>query len=164
MSVMHSISNCKKMLNHGIDRAVYYSPKYDMIIKKEKPGGGESGKGCEAQFMYEKSFYEQLRPAERIFFPVIDFCAYKGRTVCLMHRCTCLTDLPQYQELNSALSFGGWRYWTVSELRLIFLTLGLNTRFVKYFHNVITRFGLHDLHLGNLGVYNNHLVILDAGF
>lgn len=156
MSLLNSIYNCRKPFAHGADRNAFYSKKYNVVIKKSKPNPGCSAYG--SQNTNEARFFQKLDIKDREFFPVVTIVKTKKEMIIVMNFCEVLCDIIHK---NHEL-LGCWAD-DIDGLRKIEKTLGMKRGSGKKFLDFCEKYDVCDLHLGNVGVYNNHFVLIDAG-
>lgn len=167
MSIINSVANVKKpFCEAGSCRKVFYSKKYDAIIKvplytKEKNAFQFNQYHTQTNnesFIWNEILTEQ----QKQFFPVIDYVyseKYQG-LVTIMNKVDFI--LGDRYALNNCLE-------EMSEdvLRNVLVKIankyGL-TFDMELFINTIWEVGISDLHEYNLGVYKNRLVIIDFGW
>lgn len=149
MALKHAIARCNSRtpLACGADRKVFYSPKYDVIIKMLKPNGDKE------QADNEKHIFENMSDKEREIFPIIDILEYQGKDVVIMKKCH---SFKKY-------AFEGW-LCHLEDIAIIGDRYNLSHEYDELLFNFIAKYELIDLHARNMGIMNNHLVILDAGY
>lgn len=163
MSVNNSIANCRKSFAHGSSRQVFYSKKYDLIIKKPYPAGWNWA-GANDQTMTEREMFMEMTPEERAFFPIVGFTTdNNGDEVVLMKKIDgTLDDLGCGYPFMECLELMSSRRQQ-EELMNVKREFGLKFS-VAAFMRLIKKYNIKDLHSQNLGIYNNRVVIIDFGW
>ena len=156
MSIRDAVKYCRKPLSHGCDREVFYSKKYNIIVKKQRSDSLDDD--AMEQFANEKRIFEEMDSNENEIFPVIDIFDYKGRNVLLMKVCKPLSSYEVFRNKNFDC------VETIDEAIEVSKKLGLDMSYVLRYADFIRKYELQDLHYGNVGVYENHLVIIDGGY
>lgn len=169
MSLKQAILSCNnphhRILGAGLERIAFYSPTYDCVFKRSRVGA------CSYQQAIELHIIANMTYAERAIFPVESSLFVGGKQYIIMKKCVPLTKrldghasrvligyLLEHIQPNPNISF----YEScVSE---IIDRLHLDRSYIQLLANFIKRFLITDIYSGNLGIYNNRLVILDCGF
>lgn len=153
MSIIGSISNCKKPIGSGMSRSAYYSKRYKCVIKIPKAYD-------DSQTRQEKALFEKMTPEEREYFPIKYFIEYKGKLCVIMHKCD---SLEKY--LNTSLFDD--EYWgsldDEEEIQSFCERYGFSEKNADMVAEIVSKYRINDLHFGNLAVYKGKLVIIDAG-
>jgi len=155
-----TICKFKKSIGSGADREVFYSKKHDCVFKMP------NREGCRFrmadynhQTLSEKLIFNKMTKEQFNFFPIVDVIDYNGINVIVMKKCVCLGDLKELEK-NFSKHFHLMCREDYSDL-VNFLKIDND---VEEFFAFTNYFSISDLHFGNLGIYNNKLVILDAGY
>lgn len=150
MSLVNSVANCRKPFASGADRNAFYSKKYDVVIKKDRNKTYFDDRG--EQMENEFKLFQTMLDDEREIFPIIDMFRYKGELVTIMKKCEML-DIPFRCDCSDPF-----------QVLEIFELFNLDMDYFKRFVAFVIKYDIVDLHKKNVGVLNNHLVILDAGY
>ena len=142
MSLEISIKRVRKPIAKGLDRVVYYSKRYDLIIKKQRNFPSYD------QFNNELSLFQSLQENEQYLFPVVAF--YEELKTIVMRKARMLND--EEKKAYSAYKRSYNPYYLKS-----ICSNG------KEFTNFIEKYGIADLHCENVGIIDNQLVVIDAG-
>lgn len=142
MSLELSIKRVRKPIAKGLDRVVYYSKRYDLIIKKQRNFPRYD------QFNNELSLFQSLQENEKYLFPVVAF--YEELKTIVMRKARMLNDREReaYRAYN--------RTYNPRYLKSICSN-------AKEFANFTNKYGIEDLHSDNVGIINGQLVVIDAG-
>lgn len=161
MSIINAIANCKRPFNSGVDKIVFYSKKHDTIIKMARKNF-YYGDSTNDQIDRELEIFNRMTEQDKEIFPVIDILDYNGKMVILMKKCKVIgEDKNIYWRVRNYINrFDDTNLHTVN---LVSDLLGLDKSYNKTLMNFIKTFNIGDLHLSNIGIYNNHFVIIDAG-
>lgn len=159
MSIINSIKNTKIVLNCGADRYVSYSKKYDVIIKRNYSNARMENDFEQTE--QEIRIFGEMTEEEKEIFPIVDVVYYKNEKIILMKKCTPINDL-----LNI---FDYWKTHSkyvsnIESAKELTKRLSLDDSYLERYVSFIDKYDLVDVHIDNVGVYNNHLVILDAGY
>lgn len=159
MSIIHSIINCRRPIAQGYARNIYYSKKYDVIIKKDKKHIDKSYK----QNKYEFKIAQKLTDEEREIIPIVDAILIKGEIYILWKRVLSLDSICDersysLERLNYWWEKDEWYY----NLLVLVDTLKLKNN-ISEIISVAEKYKLDDLKTENFGILNNHLVIIDCG-
>lgn len=163
MSVNNSIANCRRSFAHGSARQVFYSKKYDLVIKKPYPAGWNFA-GANNQTMAEREMFMEMTPEEREFFPIVGFSTdSNGNEVILMKKIDgTLSDFEYDYPFMECLEEMSNR---LRHELLMNIKKELGLKFsVAALLRLIEKYHIKDLHSENLGVYNNRIVIIDFGW
>lgn len=147
MSLAMSIKRVRKPFANGCDREVFYSKRYDVVIKKPKKN---SWNGDDSQFYRELRIFNAMTEEEKKIFPIV--MIDEVDKVIVMKRCKKLSNL-EYMTA-SGLDF---RERVYEDDKEVFPNC-------QEFIDFIKKYRVCDLHIDNLGTYNGNLVILDAGY
>lgn len=150
MSLVNSVANCRKPFANGADRNAFYSKKYDVVIKKDRNRAYFDDRG--EQMENEFQLFQLMLDDEREIFPIIDMFRYKGELVTIMKKCDML-NIPFRCDCSDP-------FQTLE----IFELFNLDMSYYERFMNFVRKYEIVDLHRRNVGVLDNHLVILDAGY
>lgn len=142
MSLETSIKRVKKPIAKGLDRKVYYSKKYNVIIKKEKL------RPYHNQFQNELNLFKKMDASEKYLFPVIAF--YEEEKVTVMKRARMLNPEEEYN----------YRQYYNTEDSDYLKPICSNS---DAFDAFVQKYGIVDLHSNNVGIIDNELVVIDAG-
>lgn len=162
MSLNNSIGNCRTPFAVGSSRQVFFSKKYNVVIKKPYEDGYNYHR-ANSQSIAEQKMYAELDDKEKEFFPIVGFTTDRnGDTIVLMKRIehtlyelgepipySCLEDVSMVRQSK----------W-LNEMKKKYNLKFSATRFIK----VIRRLGIRDLHARNLGILGDKLVIIDFGW
>lgn len=159
MSIIHSIINCRRPIAQGYARNIYYSKKYDVIIKKDKKHIDKSYK----QNKYEFKIAQKLTDEEREIIPIVDAILIKGEIYILWKRVLSLDSICD----EKSYSLERLNYWWEKDewyhnLLVLVDTLKLKNN-ISEIISVAEKYKLDDLKTENFGILNNHLVIIDCG-
>jgi hypothetical protein len=114
------------------------------------------------QTQNERDLFEELTDDEKHFFPVIDFIYSKKEDcyITLMKKVDfTLWDMDYDCYMLDEVDHDG-KIEVVQDIKEFF-KLNFN---VEFFVSIVEKYNIIDLHTMNLGVYNNHLVIIDFGW
>lgn len=144
MSLIHSIRNVRKPIGSGCSRTAYYSKKYDVVIKK-------SGGYLARQSEEEARIFALMEEDEKEFFPMISLV----ENCIIMKRCKPLNTFQEYL----------WVGYSFEErVKNTTRSLSLDEDKIIPFIDFCNKYHIGDMHLGNIGVLDNHLVVIDAGW
>lgn len=164
MSLVHAIRNCRKPIGGGNGRRVYYSKKYDVIIKRPKYGFFCSG---EEQNEYEAELCGKLTDEEKEIIPIISYVKLTkdDEIVIIWKRVEPLEEKlkTKHNELLEDLSYWWRRHEYKKNLKTIIEILSLDDN-IEQMLGLVEKYNLDDVKPENLGIMNNHLVILDCGW
>lgn len=159
MSIIGSISNCRKPIANGSDRDVFYSKRYNCIIKKNRSFSTYRDFGVQTK--NELRIFSEMTEEEKEVYPIIDIIDYKGEDVVLMKKCLPIMNLPiirdDYYEEHGVMADDEESLSTICDY------LGIDESNIYRVLHFIEKYGLQDIHIANLGLLNEKLVILDAG-
>lgn len=159
MSIINAIKNTKKILNTGADRFVTYSKKYDVIIKRNYSNAYRDED--REQTEQEVRIFGEMTEEEKEIFPIVDVIYYKNEKIILMKKCTPINKIINIRDLPD----GKWTYVSnMKSAKGLTEKLSLDDSYLEAYIAFIDKYELMDVHISNVGVYNNHLVILDAGY
>jgi len=158
MSIINSIAKCKKRIGHGASRNVFYSRRYNVVIKRMRDPKCAFDND---QMQSECELFDSMTEAEKEIFPITGYVELKnGEKVVMMKKCEVVDDLNEYRRAFFAAD--GYRtqvkFW--DEAARI---AGLDTKTNKCLADFIKKNGITDVHHQNVGVLNNHFVLIDAG-
>lgn len=160
-----------KEIGSGCFRIAYESKRTGLILKFPREGSLFDRCGDTEN---EKEFFYSLKPHERKYFPVVRFIG----SVVVMKKCMVLEDIVGYNDACSCcLSQNctdcherkGYIFdfndeeGVRSSLYSICEIHNIPTNSIEPFLKVLEKMDYRDLHLGNIGVLNNHFVLIDAG-
>lgn len=162
MSLANSIANCRTSFAQGSSREVFYSKKYNVVIKKPYLYG-HNYETANYQTQKEREIFNELTDEEKQFFPIIGFTKDKdGNDIVIMKKIDCTLE-----EVGLMLNKSCLQYMTQKEqaaqLQHVKKTLKLKLNVSKFIKMVVTH-GIIDLHCRNLGVLDGKLVIIDFGW
>lgn len=161
MSIIHSIINCRRPIAQGYARNIYYSKKYDVIIKKDKEHLDQSYR----QNKHEFKIAQKLTDKEREIIPIVDVIVIKGEIYILWKRVLPLDSMFDDNEKLYALERLNY-WWEKNEwyhnLLILVGILKLKNN-ISEIISVAKKYKLDDLKTENFGILNNHLVIIDCG-
>jgi len=158
MSLIQSIPKFRKKLGYGISREAFYSRKYQCVIKRSRPDGC-GHRPIRSQMLAEINLFERMEESEREFFPVIEVLEYKEEKLIAMHLIKPISSNKDWEQLFNSL----WRLQTEEKYNTLCAQIGLDCSYNKAFWTFVRKYHIDDLHTANVGVYNNHLAIIDAG-
>ena len=153
MSIIGSISNCKKPIGSGMSRSAYYSKKYKCVIKIPKAYD-------DIQTKQEKALFEKMTPEEREYFPIKYFVDYKGKLCVIMHKCEPLEKYLDTSEFDDEYCGS---LDDEEEIQMFCERYGFSEKNADMVVEIVSKYHINDLHFGNLAVYKDKLVIIDAG-
>lgn len=168
MSIQHSIGRVKRSLGGGMDRVAYFSKKYDCVIKLVGSGGDTS------QSQNERILFEKMTEKEKEVFPILEVVDSSRGIAIIMKRAIVLRDYLDKNFPNRWFSSdynlrhalykidSDFTHFTANDYKIIRQS-GLSVQSVKNVMKFKRKYNLYDLHLGNLGIIGNNLVIIDAG-
>lgn len=143
MSLINSIANFRKPIGSGISRNAYYSKKYNVVVKIGRRND------VPRQSINEKTLFDIMTKREKEVFPIVQVLEYKGKLCIVMKKCTPVSDR----------TFINYR-----STKQICDELGIDPSNNATIARMGRKYGLCDLHTGNLGIdENNRLVVLDGG-
>lgn len=160
MSIINAIKNTKSVLGCGADRYVSYSKKYDVIIKRNYSNARMDNDF--EQMEQEIRIFGEMTEEEKEIFPIVDVIYYKKEKIILMKRCTPLNTIVCRKEFQKGLKIS--YVSSIEQAKIITEKLSLDSSYLERYISFIKKYDLIDVHFDNVGVYNNHLVILDAGY
>ena len=151
MSLEMSIKRVRKPFAKGCDREVFYSKKYDVVIKKNRADG--MWNDTNKQFLRESRIFDRMTEEEKKIFPIV--MVDKENEIIVMKKCNRKTSFIQ-QQFVSRLQWG-----VEAEISKSFKEAVPNW---AEFAAFVKKYKVADLHSANIGTYNGNLVILDAGY
>jgi len=157
MSVRNAIANCKKPIGSGADRVAYYSPKYNLVFKRQH--AYRIGKyGHINQCEREIAFFKKMSLSDKEVFPMVGFEYMNGQPVIIMKKCTPIEDInPNVFNVSDDQGMDEM----ILEIGRIVNANQYSIHHVIFF---INDYNLIDIHIGNLAVdEDNNLVIIDCG-
>ena len=160
MSIIGSISNCRKPIGEGADRLVFYSKRYKCIIKKDKVYPEFSDRG--EQMEHEFAIFQQMTDEEKKVYPIINIVEYQGEKVILMKKCKPIHTFQVIMNMRNNCEIGDIQ--TYESACKVCMALSLEMDSAETYHKFIKKYQLRDMHIYNVGVYENRLVVLDAGY
>lgn len=158
MLFLDVIKNLGKPFANGIEREVFYSKKYNVVIKRDMEEGcntyGDTvyhEDDSSEQTLREVEIFNDMTAEEKEVFPIINTVMYEGKYYIVMKKCEAL--LEKFSEIPY--------HYGYDELCD---RLGLSKENNAILREMIDKYYIDDLHYNNLGVDDkNRLVILDAG-
>lgn len=160
-----------KEIGSGCSRTAYESKRTGLILKFPKYSS-LFNRCCDTE--NEKEFFYSLEPHERKYFPVVRFIG----SVVVMKKCVALEDIVGYNDDCSCCSLQNCSHCDKKQgyifdfddedgvrrsLYSICKKHDIPTKSIEPFLKVLEKMDYRDLHLGNIGVLNNHFVLIDAG-
>lgn len=163
MSIKNSIANCRKPFAVGSSRQVFYSKKYDVVIKLPYAEGHNSETAID-QTAKEKRLFNSLREEDKKYFPILDFVENRrtGETAIIMKRAD-----HTLEELGYMHPFDNFECFNETQQEDLLKKLKRRYRLnldIPEFIDMITRLRLIDLHHKNIAIMGDSLVILDFGW
>jgi hypothetical protein len=137
-------------LGSGCSRDAYYARNENVVIKIPHSSAGRQEKNEFNIFKSMHKFYLKV-------FPVVDIIKYNKKQITVMQKCEVLAEFAEDYDFYSI----DWESY--DDLLKLAQDLELDTRYVRMLHRFITEYSLYDLFENNLGVFENRLVIIDAG-
>ena len=150
MSLEMSIKRVKKPFASGCDREVFYSKRYDVVIKKNKPKDNMWNE-TSRQFRREAQIFDRMTEEEKKIFPII--MVDKENEIIVMKKCNRTTSYIQQRFANNL----DWGFEIGGEYKEAIPNWAEFAAFVK-------KYKVTDLHSKNIGTCDGNLVILDAGY
>jgi len=137
-------------IGSGCSRDAYYARNENLVIKIPHCNGERQEENELNIFKNMKKFYLKI-------FPIVDIIEYNKRQITIMKKCEVLSEFAEDYDFDNV----DWE--SFNDLLKLAQDLDLNTKYVRMLHKFIHEYKIYDLFENNLGVFENRLVIIDAG-
>lgn len=153
MSILQTIAQLRRPIAYGASREVFYSKRYDVIIKRQQEDGCWM-LGDQNQVEYD--LWKSLSDDKKKFLPILDGVMYKGRLHLIMKRCKTFADL----------GYSWHKFVLHNENETIDFADShkLDRKWMLELSSFAMEYALGDLHAHNVGLDpDGRPVIIDAG-
>lgn len=156
MGLRNAIANCKKKINTaGSSRDVFYSKKYNLVFKRDRVENPQTAA--------EIAIFNKMTLEEKQIIPMVGIEYFNSKPTIIMQFVKILSDI---KINNHGILWNTVSCFQIDLLREQMLGViglfNLKNNTIE-FCELVKKYGLMDLSIENIGIYNGQLTIIDFG-